>query len=211
MPGARGHHRSRVPGALRPSRSTTTGAPANAGGCGRGAQTAPGHRWPSSTPPSTTPGPTGPAPSPRAAALPGRAARARGELSRRSRRVVPPRAWHRGCFRPQRRLGRAALGGRAEPVAGAKTEAGPGPRQGGIAPVKRGLFAPRRCDSKPWAAPIVPNGGIGHPTSAGGNVTAASNGGRGVLSRSHFCRLSPAKQREGPAVAAPSAFRTVTT
>ena len=40
----------------------------------------------------------------------GRAARASAGLTRRPRRVVPPRPWHRSCPRPQRRLGRAAHG-----------------------------------------------------------------------------------------------------
>jgi hypothetical protein len=43
----------------------------------------------------------------RTAAPPGRTARASTGLTRRSRRVVPPRAWNRSGPRPQRRLGRA--------------------------------------------------------------------------------------------------------
>ena len=77
-------------------------------GGGRRAQTAQRHLGavrrrprPHSSRPGALPGrrPAGPS---------GRAARASAGLTRRSRRVVPPRPWYRGCPRPQRRLGRAA-------------------------------------------------------------------------------------------------------
>ena len=96
-PGAGGRRRRCAAGALRLSSPISTAAPASGRGGGRGAQTAQRHLGavrrrprPHSSRPGARPGrrPAGP---------PGRAARASAGLTRRSRRVVPPRPWYRGC------------------------------------------------------------------------------------------------------------------